>query len=70
MGEKMKGYIIGPMPATQFLDKFFPKKLIQSTSRAKVFEQGLFSDVVSCSSEVEAYEPFVGRPLIITLCDY
>ena len=70
MGEEMKGYIIGPMFATQFLNKFFPKKSIRSTSKAKVFKQGLFSGVVSRSSETEAYKPFVGRPLIITLCDY
>ena len=26
MGNKMKSYIIGPMPASLFLDKFFPSK--------------------------------------------
>ena len=70
MGKEMQDYIVGPMPATQFLDKFFPKNLIQSTSRAKAFKQGLFNEVTSCTAEVDAYNPFVGMLLMISLHNY
>jgi hypothetical protein len=34
MGNEMKGYILGPMPATQFLAKFFPKHTLQNSQNA------------------------------------
>jgi hypothetical protein len=55
MGKEMKDYIVGPMPATDFLNEFFPKTLLQTTCKAKTFRQGCFDEVVSCASEVEAY---------------
>src|ERR1700683_1245051 len=60
MGKEMRDYIVGPMPATDFMDEFFPKTSLQTTRQAKTSRQGWFDDVVSCTSEVEAYEPFVG----------
>jgi hypothetical protein len=60
MGNEMKDYIVGPMPATDFLDEFFPKTLLQTTCKTKNFGQGCFHTVVSRTSEVEAYKPFVG----------
>jgi hypothetical protein len=67
MGKEMKDYIVGPMPATDFLNEFFPKTSLQTTSKAKTFRQGCFDEVVSCTSEVEAYEPFVGFLDMITI---
>ena len=59
MGDEMRDYIVGPMPTSHFLNEFFPKKSIQSTNKAKVYRPGCFDKVVSCSSEIQAYAPFV-----------
>ena len=67
MGKEMKDYIIGPMPATDFLKEFFPKTSLKTACKAKIFRQGCFNKVVSCTSEVEAYEPFVGFLDMITI---
>ena len=67
MGKEMSGYIVGPMPATDFLDEFFPKSSLQTSRQAKIFKPGCFADVVSCTSEVEAYDPFVSFLDMITI---
>jgi hypothetical protein len=67
MGKEMRDYIVGPMPATDFLDEFFPMTSLQTTRKAKNFRWGCFDDVVSCTSEVEAYDPFVSFLDMITI---
>ena len=67
MGKEMSNYIVGPMPAPDFMDEFFPKTSLQTSHQAKIFKQGCFADIVSCTSEVEAYNPFVGFLDIITI---
>ena len=60
MGNKMKGYIVGPMPASLFLNEFFPSKHTLRNSRKVIRpKEGHFSKVVSCTRETEAYNPFV-----------
>ena len=59
MGNEMKGYIVGPMPAIQFLDEFFPKRILQNGLKAQRYQKGCFDNVVSCTGETQAYEPFV-----------
>jgi len=59
MGDEMRDYIVGPMPTSHFLNKISPKKSIQSTNKAKVYRPGCFDKVVSCSSKIQAYAPFV-----------
>ena len=60
MGSKMKRYFIGPMPAQKFLDKFFPLQDINTSLREKVFVSGDYDEVVSWTTETQAYSPFVG----------
>lgn len=60
MGDEMKGYFVGPMSAAEFLDMFFPKKLIVNTRKAKQFTKGIFNKVISCELKKQAYCPFVG----------
>jgi hypothetical protein len=64
MGDEMKGYFIGPMPATEFLDTFFPKSSLDNSARARQFMPGCFNDVLSCALETDTYQPFV-RPFIV-----
>jgi len=59
MGDEMRDYIVGPMPTSHFLNGFFPKKTIQTTNKAKAYRLGCFDKVGSCSSEIQAYAPFV-----------
>ena len=60
MGNEMKGYIIGPMPVSLFLNKFFPSKHTLRNSQKVIWpKEGHFSKVVSCTCETEAYNPFV-----------
>jgi hypothetical protein len=67
MGKEMSGYIVGPMPATNFMYEFFPKSPLQTSRQAKTFKRGCFADVVSCTSEIEAYNPFVSFLDMITI---
>jgi hypothetical protein len=68
MGDEMKGYFVGPMPATEFLNTFFPKSSLNTSARAKQFEPGCFDDVISCTLETDAYQPFVG-PFVVPRVD-
>jgi len=68
MGDEMKGYFVGPMPATEFLNTFFPKSSLDTSARAKQFEPGCFDNVVSCALETDTYEPFVG-PFVVPCID-
>ena len=69
MDNKMRDYIIGPMPVTKFLDEFFPKKPIDTASNDPPFKKGYLKKVISCSSETQAYKPFVGLFIMITPCN-
>ena len=65
MGDEMKDYFVGPMPAAKFLDTFFPKRFIDNTLKAKQFMKGTFNKVISCQLEKQAYCPFVGLFLML-----
>jgi hypothetical protein len=60
MGDEMKDYIVGPMPAAEFLKEFLPLDSIQTASRAQQFREGCFKSVISCETEPLAYDIFVG----------
>lgn len=57
----MKGYIIGPMPAQNFLDDFFPTKELPNLETVPSFEENCYADTVSAKSESTAYVPFVSH---------
>ena len=38
MGNEMKDYIIGPMPADEFLDEFLPLNTINTSHKAQVYQ--------------------------------
>jgi hypothetical protein len=61
MADKMKKYIVGPMPARQFLDDFSPTKHMRHFREAGVrkFSAGCYDNTVKAVSEKQAYEPFV-----------
>jgi hypothetical protein len=67
MGKEMKGYIVGPMPVTEFLDEFFPGIPLKNDA-AQQYEKGCFDTVVCCTGETQAYDPFVGLFIPITRC--
>lgn len=59
MGDEMKGYFVGPMPAAEFLNTFFPKTSIDKALKAGRFKKGCFDKVISCEGEKQAYLPFI-----------
>lgn len=59
MGNEMRKYFLGPIPATKFLNTFFPLNLLETSLKAKTFQPGCFSEVTSCTCETDAYIPFV-----------
>ena len=63
MGMEMRKYFLGPMPATEFLNTFFPK---QSLKKCKIasFRANCFDTVISCETETQAYVPFVSSSFI------
>jgi hypothetical protein len=62
MANKMKNHIVGPMPANQFLNDFFPTKDIPHYHRRE-FHAGCYDNTVKAMSELHAYEPFVNPTL-------
>src|ERR1700728_163961 len=65
MGNEMKDYIVGPMPAAEFLDEFFPLNSLRTSSRAQAYQPGCFQPVISSEKESDVYEPFVRLYLFI-----
>jgi hypothetical protein len=59
MGNEMEDYIVGLMPAADFLEEFLPMSNIETTSKARKYKPGCFESVISCEKEPQAYEPFV-----------
>ena len=61
MADKMKKYIVGPMPAQKFLDKFFPVNDIPLFHRAlsRNFVRGCYEKTLKAAKEEDMYEPFV-----------
>ena len=61
MADEMKKYIVGPMPAIQFLDVFFPTDRIPRYRKRSAYnyKAGCYNDAVKAASEKEAYDPFV-----------
>ena len=60
MGDEMKDYIIGLMPAVEFLKEFLPLNSIRTACKAQPYRPGCFESVISCETEPLAYDPFVG----------
>jgi len=64
--EKVKKYLVGPMPPEEFLKTFFPLDKISQETEAEVFKVGCYKDTVQAVKERLAYGPFVsplnGRP--------
>ena len=58
MADKMKKYIIGPMPTDQFLDEFLPTKDIPGYRRME-FHAGCYDSTMRAKKEQLAYESFV-----------
>jgi hypothetical protein len=60
MAAEVQKYLVGPMPAQQFLDDFFPvNELPGSLSRLPQFKPGRYDRTVNAQSEKKAYDPFV-----------
>ena len=59
MGNKMEDYIVGLMPAADFLDEFLHMSDIETASKAQKYKLGCFELVISCETEPQVYEPFV-----------
>ena len=60
MGNEMKGYIIGPVLASLFLNEFFSSKhTLRNSQKVIPPKEEHFSKVVSCTCETEAYNPFI-----------
>lgn len=62
MAEEISKYLVGPMPAQQFLDEFFPSSYLcvdRDLSEGPYFSPGCYSKTVSATTEMQAYIPFV-----------
>ncbi|KAH9162842.1 hypothetical protein EDB89DRAFT_1801584, partial [Lactarius sanguifluus] len=59
MAEEMAKYLVGPMPAQQFLDDFFPAGDLPGLESVPSFSSGCYRAAVMAKKEASAYEPFV-----------
>jgi hypothetical protein len=62
MAEEISKYLVGPMPAQQFLDDFFPSSNLSvdhDPSEVPQFMPGCYNKTVSARAEKQAYNPFV-----------
>jgi hypothetical protein len=66
MGEEMKTYIVGPMPAQRFLDDFFPTEELPDLATVPSFVEDCYADAVSVAREPLSYAPFVSQIFMIS----
>ena len=59
MGEEVKKYLVGPMPAQQFLDDFFPTNELQDLHNIPLFTSGCYDRTIAAQKETGAYKHFV-----------
>jgi hypothetical protein len=60
MAAEIQKYVVGPMPAEEFLNEFFPvNELPASLSRLPQFKPGKYDRTINAKSEKKAYDPFV-----------
>jgi hypothetical protein len=58
MAEEIRRYLVGPMPAQQFLDDFFPPNDLRLRKSFR-FTPGCYNETLKAAMEIQAYEPFV-----------
>ncbi|KAG1743270.1 uncharacterized protein EDB91DRAFT_1081209 [Suillus paluster] len=71
MGYEMKGHVVGPMPAGEFLQEFLPTSQIpnyDTLTFTSAFTPGVFSSTLSAVDEQHAYEPFVSLSIAMQNC--
>jgi len=61
MGEEIKKYIVGPMPAQQFLDDFLPVEHIPGLDSVSSFSPHCYDKTIAAETEPKSYKPFVSR---------
>jgi hypothetical protein len=59
MGEEIKKYLVGPMPAQQFLDDFFPISKLPDLATIPQFVPKCYDRTIKAKKEKNAYKPFV-----------
>jgi hypothetical protein len=59
MGEEIKKYLVGPMPAQEFLDTFFPASKLPGLNHIPVFTLGCYRRTVKAKKETCSYKHFV-----------
>ena len=59
MGEEIKKYLVGPMPAQQFLDDFFPVNELSGLDKVSKFKPNCYRRTIKAQKETDSYEPFV-----------
>jgi len=62
LAEEIRPYLVGPMPAQQFLDDFFPLGDLPGLDSVPVFTPGCYRGTVEAKKEKLAYKPFVSPP--------
>ena len=65
MGEEMKQYILGPMPAWIFLDKFFPLNHLHNLKNT-THQRNCYVTTTKAKTEFKAYKPFVSSLCTVT----
>lgn len=64
LADEMSKYLVGPMPARQFLDDFLPTEEIPDY-HVSMFDPGCYDSTVNAENERLAYDPFVSVPLTL-----
>ncbi|KAG2738942.1 hypothetical protein P692DRAFT_20882176, partial [Suillus brevipes Sb2] len=59
MGNEIRGYLVGPMPAEEFLEEFLSPTTIPDYQPLTSFSEGAFDSTVSAAQETSAYNPFI-----------
>src|SRR6267154_2070569 len=66
MAEEMAKFIVGPMPARDFLDQFFPTRKIWGLSQVPLFKPGCYNDTLDAKCEIDVYRPFMSKLVFIS----
>jgi hypothetical protein len=62
MGKEMARFLVGPMPARQFLNDFFLISKLPNLNAVPPFKHHCYSHTIAVkTTEILAYEPFISQ---------
>lgn len=59
MADEIRDYLVGPMPAEEFLNDFFPISDLPGLNQVPIFKPGFYDSTINVDRETRAYKQLV-----------